>query len=256
VAINGVMIPGAMVTLSGNGITEMAATILQSKKHAEDASDASRNASQTASMGGEIVGETVDGMQGIQNVVQGSAESIGDLARSAEQIDEIVKVIDDIADQTNLLALNAAIEAARAGEQGRGFAVVADEVRRLAERTGKATDEIGKVIAAVQQKTASAVKAMESGLSSVQKGRELADQAGQSLQEIVATSNRVLSMIEQIAAGSVEQAQVAEDLSQRVETIRQVTAVTSQKAAESAGAAKSLSHQAEQLQGVVALFKL
>ena len=237
-------------------ITEMAATILQSKRHAEDASTASRNASETATMGGQIVGETVEGMQSIQNVVQGSSESIGDLARSADQIDEIVKVIDDIADQTNLLALNAAIEAARAGEQGRGFAVVADEVRRLAERTGKATDEIGKVIAAVQQKTAGAVKAMESGLDSVQKGRELADQAGQSLQEIVATSSRVLSMIEQIATGSVEQAQVAEDLSQRVETIRQVTTLTAQKASESAGAAKSLSRQAEQLQEVVALFRL
>ena len=237
-------------------IQEMAATIMQSTKHAEEASEASRRASSTAESGGQTVSETVQGMQSIQMVVQESSESIGKLAQSADQIDKIVSVIDDIADQTNLLALNAAIEAARAGEQGRGFAVVADEVRKLAERTSKATDEIGGVIDDVQQKTSGAVKGMETGLESVQKGRELADQAGFSLQEIVSSSQQVLAMIEQIATASTEQAQVAEDLSARIESIRNVTNNTAQRSSESADAAKSLSQQADQLREVVALFKL
>ncbi len=236
-------------------VQEMAATISQASRHATEATEVSRNASASATSGGEIVGETVRGMQDIATMVRESSKSIGRLADSAQQIGEIVGVIEDIADQTNLLALNAAIEAARAGEQGRGFAVVADEVRKLAERTGQATNEIKGVINGVQQKTSLAVQSMEAGLQSVDKGRELADQAGGSLQDIVSSSQNVVTMMEQIATGSEQQLVTAEEISRSVDDISTVTNETARGAGEMASAANELNRQAESLQTMVAQFK-
>ncbi|MEW5794928.1 MAG: methyl-accepting chemotaxis protein [Candidatus Zixiibacteriota bacterium] len=236
-------------------VQEMAATITEATRHATDATEASRKASETAGSGGQIVGQTIKGMGEIANLVSESSESIGRLAESAEQIDKIVSVIEDIADQTNLLALNAAIEAARAGEQGRGFAVVADEVRKLAERTSRATGEIKDVISAVQQKTGDAVGAMETGIRSVDKGRELADRAGSSLQEIVTTSQNVMAMIEQIASGALEQSATAAEISRSVEDISVVTSETAKGAGEMAEAAEDLNRQADSLREMVARFK-
>ncbi|HSH00676.1 MAG TPA: methyl-accepting chemotaxis protein, partial [candidate division Zixibacteria bacterium] len=155
-------------------VEEMTATVIETSKNAAEASDVATKASEIATAGSEIVGQTISGMQRIADVVQSSAQTIGDLAKSADQIGEIIGVIDDIADQTNLLALNAAIEAARAGEQGRGFAVVADEVRKLAERTTKATAEITEMIKGIQTDTGNAVRSMEEGTAEVQRGREMA----------------------------------------------------------------------------------
>ncbi len=237
-------------------VEEMTANITESSKGATDASSASREASETASTGGRIVTETIDGMRAIAEVVRQSADSIGDLAESAEQIGEIISVIDDIADQTNLLALNAAIEAARAGEQGRGFAVVADEVRKLAERTGTATAEISNVIKEVQSKTSGVVQSMESGIVEVDKGRELADQAGSSLGEIVQMSQSVMNMVEQIAQVSDQQTAVANEVAQSVEAISSVTESTARQSEESLEAAKMLNDQAEELQQIVSSFKM
>jgi methyl-accepting chemotaxis protein len=240
----------------GTAVEEMTATILESSKNAGDASTAARGASETAITGGQIVNETIQGMQKIAQVVRDSSESITKLSHSADQIGEIIGVIDDIADQTNLLALNAAIEAARAGEQGRGFAVVADEVRKLAERTGKATGEITEMIKGVQTETSEAVNSMQAGMKQVDRGRELADNAGSSLNEIVSMAQRVTDMIAQIATASEEQSAAAEQISKNIEHINSVTKETATGAEQSAAAAEELNRQAEGLQQMVAKFRI
>lgn len=239
-----------------SAIEEMASTILQSSGNTSEATAASRNASETAFKGGQIVDETIDGIRSIGDVVSESADSIAKLAESADQIGRIIGVIDDIADQTNLLALNAAIEAARAGEQGRGFAVVADEVRKLAERTGTATAEITQVIKGVQQKTTVAVQSMEIGVERVKTGRDLADNAGDSLRNIVKMSQDVLSMMEQIAVSMTQQSQAAGNVSQRIEIIRKETVNAAQQASDSSEAASALNTQAGGLKEIVAGFRM
>ncbi len=236
-------------------VEEMTATIVESSKNAGDATDASRKASENAGSGGQVVSETILGMQRIAEVVRSSATSIEKLAGSADQIGEITSVIDDIADQTNLLALNAAIEAARAGEQGRGFAVVADEVRKLAERTGKATGEITQMIKGIQQETVEAVQSMQTGIDEVERGRQLADKAGGSLNEIVVMSQRVMDMIQQIATAAEEQSSAAEQISKNIEHISSVTRETASGAQQSAAAAEELNRQAEALKSVVGQFR-
>ncbi|HVP06624.1 MAG TPA: methyl-accepting chemotaxis protein, partial [Candidatus Acidoferrum sp.] len=237
-------------------VEEMTATILESSKNAGDATGAAKGASDTATSGGRIVNETIQGMQKIAGVVRESAQSIGKLAKSADQIGEIIGVIDDIADQTNLLALNAAIEAARAGEQGRGFAVVADEVRKLAERTGKATGEITEMIKGIQKETEEAVHSMEAGIQEVDKGRELADKAGNSLNEIVTMAQRVTDMISQMATASEEQSSAAEQISKNIEHISSVTKETATGADQSAAAAEELNRQADGMQQMVQKFRI
>ena len=237
-------------------VEQMSATIIESSRNAGDAANASQGASETATNGGSIVEETILGMQRIVDVVRSSADSIGKLASSADEIGEIIGVIDEIADQTNLLALNAAIEAARAGEQGRGFAVVADEVRKLAERTGKATSEIADKIRAIQSETRDAVGAMESGIQEVDEGRKLADQAGDSLREIVNMSQSVTNMVQAIAIAADEQSRGAEDISKSVERISAVTKETAEGAGLSASAASELNRQAEGLKELVGQFRI
>ncbi len=237
-------------------VEEMTATIVETSKNAGEATTGSHRAAETAGTGGQIVNDTIQGMQKIAAVVRESAESISKLAKSADQIGEIIGVIDDIADQTNLLALNAAIEAARAGEQGRGFAVVADEVRKLAERTGKATGEITNMIKGIQQETNDAVKSMESGIVQVDKGRELADKAGTSLNEIVTMAQQVQDMIQQIATASEEQSSAAEQISKNVENVTAIARESATGAQQSAAAAEELNRQAEAMRQMVAKFKL
>ncbi len=234
---------------------EMTATIVESSRNATEASNGSRDASESASDGGQIVSETIEGMNRISKVVKESSEGIQKLASSAEQIGEIISVIDDIADQTNLLALNAAIEAARAGEQGRGFAVVADEVRKLAERTGKATGEITTMIKGIQQGTQDAVSSMEAGTTEVNAGRELADKAGDSLNAVVDGSGKVMDMIQQIATATEEQSVAAEEISKNIEQVASISKESAVGADQAAAAAEQLSRNAEGLQVIVGRFK-
>lgn len=239
-----------------SAVEEMTKTIIENSKNASYTAETARQAKEAAEKGGSVVRETITGMRTIATVVRKSAETVKTLGTSSDQIGEIISVIDDIADQTNLLALNAAIEAARAGEQGRGFAVVADEVRKLAERTTKATKEIAAMIKQIQNDTHHAVQSMEEGTQKVDEGIALADKAGTALQEIVAISQKVTDMVNQIAAASEEQSSASEQISKNVEGISAVTNQTAQATQQIAQATDDLSKLTEQLQNLVAQFNL
>jgi len=239
-----------------SAVEEMTKTIVENSKNASITAETAKEAKQAAGLGGSVVQETIAGMKGIAEVVNKSAETVRALGKSSDQIGEIIGVIDDIADQTNLLALNAAIEAARAGEQGRGFAVVADEVRKLAERTTKATKEIAEMIKQIQSDTKGAVISMEEGTQKVSEGIKLADKAGTSLSDIVEISQKVTDMISQIAAASEEQSSASEQISKNVEAISSVTNETASGTQQIARAAEDLNRLTENLQRVVEKFKL
>jgi len=237
-------------------VEHMTTTIMENSRNANVAAETAKQARVSAEQGGKVVGETVDGMKRIAEVVNRGAATVKELGRSSDQIGEIIGVIEDIANQTNLLALNAAIEAARAGEQGRGFAVVADEVRKLAERTTKATKEISGMIKKIQSDTTGAVQSMEEGTSEVERGIGLADRAGSSLQEIVGVSQKVTDMVTQIAAASDEQSASSEQISNNVAAIRKVTGETAQGTQHIASAAEELNRLTDNLQRLIAGFKV
>ncbi len=206
-----------------NSIDEMSRTLTENAQSTHQATEMAENNREIATAGFEIVGKTVNKMRDIAGLVRNSADEIEKLGDSSKKIGEIISVIDEIADQTNLLALNAAIEAARAGEQGRGFAVVADEVRKLAERTSDATKSITYMIKGIQQETQKAVNEMVRGTSEVTIGIELADQAGDSLNRVVSSSEEVLDMINQISASNVELSATGDEISKHVIAISQMT---------------------------------
>jgi methyl-accepting chemotaxis protein len=231
-----------------SAVEEMTKTIIENSKNAVETAETAKKAKGAAETGGLVVQETVAGMKKIADVVKRSAETVQALGKSSDQIGEIIGVIDDIANQTNLLALNAAIEAARAGEQGRGFAVVADEVRKLAERTTKATKEIAGMIKKIQVDTKGAVESMGEGTKQVDEGITLADKAGESLKEIVDVSQRVTDMVARIAAASEQQSSASEQISKNVEAISSVTGETAVGTQQIARAAEDLNRLTEDLQ--------
>ena len=239
-----------------SAVEEMTKTIVENSKNASDTAGTAKEAKGAAEAGGKVVEETVAGMKEIADVVKKSAGTVQELGKSSDQIGEIIGVIDDIADQTNLLALNAAIEAARAGEQGRGFAVVADEVRKLAERTTKATKEIAGMIKKIQLDTKGAVESMDEGTKKVDAGIALADKAGISLHEIVGISQKVTDMVTQIAAASEQQSSASEQISKNVEGISAVTGETAQGVQQIARAAEDLNRLTANLEQLISKFKL
>lgn len=235
---------------------EMSATVVEIAKNSGEAANASKEARDMAVKGGDVVKKTLDGMGRIASSVERSANTIKVLEKSSAQIGEIVKVIDDIADQTNLLALNAAIEAARAGEQGRGFAVVADEVRKLAEKTSKATKEIADMIKAIQVDTKNAVSAMDEGTKEGKAGVSLANEAGAALDKIVETVKRVSDMIAQIATAAEEQSATTEEITLNIGSIAEVSKDTMAKAEASSSVTEEMKKLAEELESLVNRFKL
>ncbi|GFO69238.1 methyl-accepting chemotaxis protein [Geomonas limicola] len=235
---------------------EMSATSSEIASNCTLAADASQNSTNAASAGARVVQETIAGMSIIAERVTQTSQTIQALGSRSQQIGEIVGTIEDIADQTNLLALNAAIEAARAGEQGRGFAVVADEVRALAERTTKATREISEMIRAIQNETAEAVKAMEDGVREVERGAVSSQRSGQALDDILSKINEVANQIHQIATAAEEQTATTCEVTTKVQQITDVVAQTATGAVATAEAAAQLSRQAQDLQGLVKRFQL
>ena len=237
-------------------VEQMSRTIVQTTKNTTSAAEASKNAGLVAKEGGKVVQGTIAGMIRIADVVQQSANTVEELGKSSNEIGEIIQVIDDIASQTNLLALNAAIEAARAGEQGRGFAVVADEVRKLAERTSKATQEIAGMIKHIQKDTEGAVASMKHGTTEVEKGKALAEKAGESLNEIISRAENVADIVTQVAAASEEQSRASEQISQNIELITNVTQQSANGVRQIAHAAEELNQLTGNLQSLISGFKV
>jgi methyl-accepting chemotaxis protein len=235
---------------------EMAATSNDIANNCSMAVESANRACVTATSGADVVQKTVSGMSRIAIKVQESARTVENLGQRSVQIGAIIGTIEDIADQTNLLALNAAIEAARAGEQGRGFAVVADEVRALAERTTRATKEIGGMIKSIQLETRSAVAAMEEGVHEVERGTEDASRSGSALEEILAQVNEVTGQINQIATAAEEQTATTNEISGNILKITDVVQETAGSSQMTAAAASRLADLAQELQGVVNQFRL
>jgi methyl-accepting chemotaxis protein len=235
---------------------QMSSTVTSVSDSCNKAADAARQAAETARLGGSIVDGTLTKMRVIAESVGATAKKMEELGKSSDQIGRIIGVIDDIADQTNLLALNAAIEAARAGEQGRGFAVVADEVRKLAERTTTATKEIAQMIKNVQDETKVAVTAMESGTQQVEEGVTSTAKAGDSLRAIIQMSEQVGGMITEIATAATEQSSTTEQVNGNVDQISRLVKESAIGAQQSATACHDLSGLALDLQTMVGKFKL
>jgi methyl-accepting chemotaxis protein len=237
-------------------MVDMNRMIVENSANASVLNETTKTAKDAAIHGGKVVEETILGMQRIASVVKASTESTRVLGASSSQIGRIVSVIDEIADQTNLLALNAAIEAARAGEQGRGFAVVADEVRKLAERTTKATKEIADMIKRIQNDTHEAIASMEQGTQEVDQGIQLVDAAGNSLRDIVQLSQKVTDMVSQIVEANERQASSSKDIAQSVGEISGVAHETATGVQQIAKTAEDLDRLTENLQQLVSKFKL
>lgn len=239
-----------------SAVGQMTRTIFDTAQNVSFAAETSNETGKLAKEGNVDVSLTIEGMKRISNVVSDAANTIETLGKNSNKIGEIVNVINEIADQTNLLALNAAIEAARAGEHGRGFAVVADEVRKLAERTTSATKEISDMIGSIQSDTQGAVKSIYSGKEEVEKGLQLAEKSGKSLKNITDSTLNVVDLITQIATASEEQSAAAEQISQSIDGIKQVSHESAEGIQMITNIASELNQLTENLEELISTFKM
>jgi methyl-accepting chemotaxis protein len=237
-------------------IEEMTHTISENAQTATFTAEAASQSGELAQEGRTVVQRTVELIEEIVAFVGESAEAVEELGAAGQRIGEITAVIEEIAEQTNLLALNAAIEAARAGEHGRGFAVVADEVRKLAERTTEATRQITEMIDNVQRETTAAVQTMRTGNEKVRRGREMAGEAGAALDKIVDQVERVLDWVNQMAAATEEQSSTSTEMARSIELIAEDTAKVVQEIGQIDGATKELSRLTASLLSAVGKFKM
>ncbi len=237
-------------------INEMSSTAQEVARNANDAAAASRTADEQASKGNQVVSSAINSINELAEQVSDTAMVIKELEGESHDISTVLNVIREIAEQTNLLALNAAIEAARAGEQGRGFAVVADEVRTLAQRSQESTQEINDIINRLQEKSSSAVEAMESGLKQTASSVEQAQQAGEALSEITQAVTVINGMNIQIASAAEEQSAVAEETNRNVVNITQIANETSEGARDTSETSHALAQMAVHLRGMINQFKV
>lgn len=235
---------------------EMTQTIVDVARNASLAADAAKHATEAANGGTDTVVLSAEGVAEITATIREASETIETLGKRSAQIGEIVTVINAIADQTNLLALNAAIEAARAGEQGRGFAVVADEVRKLAERTAQATKDISQRIAAIQDELQKSVEAMRRGTEKAEKGKELTASAIGSLDAIVTANTEATDMVQRIATAAEEQSATSEEITKNMTTISDVIGHTADATKQIKQAAHDLAALSLEIQGKISWFKM
>ena len=236
-------------------VEEMSVSIDQVRDNAQEAHGISIEAGSISQEGAEVIHSAATEMRKISDAVQSSSEIVEDLGRQSDQITSIVNTIKEIADQTNLLALNAAIEAARAGEQGRGFAVVADEVRKLAERTSLSTTEIAGMVGKIQNGTRSAVSSMQAGVVQVSHGVELANQAGDSINRIRDGAQRVTEVVNDISSSIGEQSMAGSQIAHQLETIAQMSEESAIAVQHTAEAARHLQTLSASLHQAVAQFR-
>ena len=246
----------AQIQGASGAVNEMSHTIQRMAENAEAATQASLRATQAAVKGGTSVAETIKGMQRIRAAVQTTGKKIKGLGERSLEIGAIIEVINEIATQTNLLALNAAIEAARAGEQGRGFAVVADEVRKLAERAARATKDITSLIKGIQVETSEAVTVMEEGTREVEEGTKLADQAGAALREIEQIVKQTSGLVTDITNSAVNQVKVSEGIVTSMDSISKLTQETTVGVRDTVETISKLAELSTRLTVAIGRFKL
>jgi methyl-accepting chemotaxis protein len=243
------------ITNTSSAVEELTVSMKQVSNNAEASAEAARRALDAAEQGNRAVSDTLEGMQRIRASVQATAKKIKSLGDRSLEISEIINVINDITEQTNLLALNAAIEAARAGEAGRGFAVVADEVRKLAEHSRSATKDIAALIKAIQAETNEAVVVMEEGTREVEVGAGLADQAGKALEAISSVVRQSAELVQEISLASKQQVRGTEGVANAMQIISGITRQTTQGARSTASTVGNMVKLSEQLNEALAQFR-
>jgi len=247
---------GREINAATESIVSMAASIEEVSGNAERSSDVARHSVEVAHKGGEAVRRTIDGMNTIRETIQETSKRIKRLGESSQEIGNIIELINDIAEQTNILALNASIQASMAGEAGRGFAVVADEVQRLAERSTNATKQIEVLVRTIQSDTNEAVVSMERSTTDVVGGALLAENAGAALDEIEQVSNQIASLVQNISSSARQQAGSAADVTRRTTRLREIGDQTGQATSATAASIAKLSELATQLRKTVEGFTL
>ncbi|MBW8823872.1 MAG: methyl-accepting chemotaxis protein [Xanthomonadales bacterium] len=244
------------ITHASDRISEIATNINQVSRNSAQSAEVARKSVEIATNGAGVVRQTIVGMDNIRDQIQETSKRIKRLGESSQEIGSIVELINDISEQTNILALNASIQAASAGEAGRGFAVVADEVQRLAERASRATKRIEGLVHTIQSDTNEAVSSMEQTTTEVVRGARLAEDAGTALGEIERVSSDLANLIQNISHSAEQQSSAASNITQTMDTIRSITAQTSQGASQTAQSIGTLAQLATDLRRSVADFKL
>jgi twitching motility protein PilJ len=246
----------AQIRHASEAVNAMSSTTQRMAENAEAATQTSLKATQAAVKGGAAVTETIKGMQRIRATVQSTGKKIKGLGERSLEIGAIIEVINEIATQTNLLALNAAIEAARAGEQGKGFAVVADEVRKLAERAARATKDITGLIKGIQVETSEAVTVMEEGTREVEEGTKLADQAGAALREIEQIVKQTANLMTDITRAAADQVQSTTSVVHTMDTISNLTQETTLGVQDTVATINNLADLTKRLNDAINRFKI